>query len=342
MTDLLLSPHNDDETLFASYLLQRERPKVIVCLLGSRKAAYPLPAERIAESRAAMEILGCDFEQLYMACDPAQWDIVEMRLRTEPEPGRVWVPTPEPHGHSQHNKLARIANAIWPGRLSYYTTYRCSAHQPYERTTHGHRVEAEAGWDEQKKRALACYETQSSREGTAMHFEQPLDEYELPELRLNLGGGLNPIAGYVNIDKSTGWTFESGLSDYASSSVAAITISHTLMYVSIDEWPMVFAELARVLQPGGTVRVTEDAIGQPGSSRPKRRPGAAVATNAELVLDHLFTAGLVAGRVDADETSFVDETLIQQNYGSPPDVFHVEAVLPATSNSNLLERTAAA
>ena len=325
MTDLLLSPHNDDEALFASYIALRERPKVIVCLLGGRKKDYPLPTERAAESRTAMRILGCEFEQLWFACDPAQWDLVELRLREEPEPDRVWVPTPEPGGHSHHNKLARVAHDIWPGKLSYYSTYRCEETGWPVRTTHGHPVNVDPAWPTLKRQALDCYRTQIARAGTRMHFERSLDEYEAVGLRLNLGGGINPIAGFVNLDRSTGWRFETGLTDYATGSVEAITVSHALMYVAVEEWPFVFGEMARVLDSGGIIRITEDAIGAAGSSRPSIRPRAAVATSADLVLEHLHAAGLPGRVVAPDETSFRDGSLIQQNYGAPPDVFHVEA-----------------
>lgn len=325
MIQLLLSPHNDDEALFASYIALREQPKVIVCLLGARKQDYPHPMERVAESAAAAEILGYELEQLYLPCDPPLWDIVEMLLRQQPEPDRVWVPVPEPGGHSQHNKLARLTHEIWPGKLSYFSTYRCEESGYPIRTEHGTLVEVEDDeWPSLKHAALACYQTQIQRDGTRMHFERPLAEYEMQSLRLNLAGGINPIPGYVNLDLTTGWTFESGLSDFASDSVDAITESHGLMYVAPDDWPYIFHEIARVLRPGGTVRITQDAIGCPGSNRPTIRPHAAVATTPELVLEHLAWAGIDARLVEPDETDFVDRSLIQQNYGTPPDVFHVE------------------
>lgn len=326
MTTLLLSPHNDDEALSASYIALRERPKVIVVLLGARKKDYADPVERVAESAAAMDLLGCEFEQLWFPIDQGvDWELVEMRLRAEPVPDRVWVPVPEPGGHSHHNKLARVAAEIWPGRLSYFSTYRVNEAGWPIRTTHGQPIEEHAHWPALKRQALDCYQTQIQRSGTAMHFEQPLDEYEMPSLRLNLGGALNPISGFVNLGKETGWTFESGLGDYASGSVEAITESHALMYVELEQWPFVFGEFARVLEPGGTIRLTHDWIGGPGSGRREIRPGAALATTPDVVLEHLAAAGLAARLVDQDDTGFVDRSLIQQNYGREPDVFHVEA-----------------
>lgn len=320
---LLLSPHNDDEALFASYLCLRERPKVIVCLNGARKKHYPAPHVRAAESAAAMEILGCQFEHLPIPIDPPEWDALTARLEAE-TPERVWVPLPEPGGHPHHNRVARIAIGLWPGRVRFYSTYRVVNRWPV-RSTHGHRVAEQEGWAELKRAALACYPTQSGRQATAMHFDQPLDEYEASAIRLNLGGGINPVPGYVNLDKTTGWKFEDGLNEYPDGSVEAITVSHVLMYVPVERWPFAFAEMERVLAPGGMLRITEDAIGAPGSRRPVIRPHAQVATTADLVLAHLAQAGLAAAVVGADQTGFFDRSLIQQNYGQPPDVFHVEA-----------------
>lgn len=323
--NLLLSPHNDDEALFASYTLLRARPRVLVALDGGRKKHYPLPAARAAESAAAMAVLGCDFEHLGFACEDADWDAVEARLRLEDEPEHVWAPLPEVNGHRHHNRLAGLAVRLWPGRVSFYSTYTMVDDWPV-RSRVGELVDAELGWDELKRRALGCYATQIASPGTSMHFDQPLDEYSMSSIRLNLASGPNPIAGFVNLDKSTGWMFEEGLEAYADGSVDAITVSHALMYVPLLAWGAVFAELARVLAPGGVLRVTEDAIGAPGSTRPVIRPHAMVATSQELVLGHMSAAGLNATPVEPGCTLFVDGTLIQQNYGSPPDVFHAEGV----------------
>lgn len=324
---LLLSPHNDDEALFASYICLREQPHVVVALNGGRKRNYPVPEERVAESAAAMDVLGCDFDHLWVPCDPADWESVERRLLMlldGDEPERVWAPLPEPNGHRHHNRLAGVAIKLWPDRVSFYSTYRVINDWPI-RSTHGYPVATEADWPQLKRQALDCYATQIASDGTRMHFEQPQDEYEMRSLRLNLGGGINPIDGMVNLDKSTGWMFEDGLEAIPDRSVEAITISHVLMYVPMERWRYVFDELARVLQPGGTVRITEDAIGCPGSSRPVLRPHAAVETTPELVLHHLAVAGIDAAVVEPDETQFADRSLIQRNYGDPPDVFHVEA-----------------
>lgn len=324
---LLLSPHNDDETLFSAYVALRERPKVITVLDGGPGQKNRVdPPVRVAESAAAMEILGCDFEHLGFPVDIRDWDPVAERLAGESDVERVWAPVPEPGGHRHHNRLTQVALQVFgPERVSFYSTYRCEEPSGWPiRTDHGYPIETEDDWPSLKRAALSCYVSQIESTGTRMHFERSLGEFEMPELRLNLGGGINAIPGYVNLDISTGWTFEQGLGDYPDDSVSAITESHALMYVALEEWPYVFGEIARVLRPGGTVRITQDAIGAEGSSRPTIRPGAAVATTPELVLEHLGRAGIDADLLEPDETGFSDRSLIQQNYGQPPDVFHVE------------------
>lgn len=142
-------------------------------------------------------------------------------------------------------------------------------------------------------------------------------------MRLNLGSGGHPLDGFDNLDLP-GWRFEDGLG-YADESVEAITISHALMYVVGDDWPAVFAELARVLESGGgVVRITEDSTSDPESERFGGHPDAVTLTSPLLVLDHLRDAGLGATEVSADVSFFSDYSLIQRWHGDPPKVFHVE------------------
>lgn len=331
--ELLLSPHNDDEALFAAYTCLRHKPLVITCYDGALKAHYPTPEERVAESLACAEVLGYDYDHLWVPlAQQAPWETIERRLLLGlggEVPDRVWAPYPEVGGHRHHNGLAYLATRLWPGRVSYYVTYTCLFDEGgvvcgVERSRVGEPVPAEPGWPQLKRQALACFESQATREGTAMHFQQPLDEYVVPTLRLNLGGGYNPIPGYLNLDKQNGWQFEDGLPMLGTGSVEAITESHALMYVGLEYWPEAFAEMARVLRPGGWIRLTHDSTADPASSRRGRRRGAMVATTPELVIDHLAEVGILADEVRPDETAYSDGSLIQQNYGSPPDVFHVE------------------
>lgn len=144
-----------------------------------------------------------------------------------------------------------------------------------------------------------------------------------PMLKLNLGCGAHRLDGFVNLDKDTGWTFESGL-PYEDESVDAVTVSHALMYVALRDWPVVFSEITRVLKPGGVVRVTEDSTADPKSERFGGHPDARTLTDAPIIVDYMELAGLEARGVRADETSFRDDSLIQNWHGGEPKVFHVE------------------
>ncbi len=158
--------------------------------------------------------------------------------------------------------------------------------------------------------------------------------YEAP-LRLNLGCGTqgtrswHPMPKLVNLDKSMGWRFEDGLPDFLDGSVAGITISHALMYVPEQYWPLVFSEFARVLAPGGVVRITEDDATDPKSSRVggwKGSDPAVTLTDPAMVRKYLERAGFTAYEVTRDESLYPDASLCQAQHGEAPDVFFIEGV----------------
>lgn len=158
-------------------------------------------------------------------------------------------------------------------------------------------------------------------------------------LRLNLGCGTpntrswHPMPWFVNLDKSLDWRFEDGLADFVDGSVAGITISHALMYVAEPDWPRVFAEFARVLQPGGVIRITEDETKDPQSARhPHGWQGsqpAVTLTHPAMVRSALERAGFVAYDVSATTTHFADQSLCQAQHGEAPTVFFIEGVRPS-------------
>lgn len=157
-------------------------------------------------------------------------------------------------------------------------------------------------------------------------------------LRLNLGCGTpttrswHPIEGMMNLDKALGWRFEDGLPEFVDRSVSGVTISHALMYVAESDWPAFFAELARVLAPGGVVRITEDETSDRRSSRFGGWRGSEPAitkTTPALVRQHLEAVGLTVYDVTAETTHYQDRSLCQAQHGAPPDVFFIEGVRQA-------------
>lgn len=156
-------------------------------------------------------------------------------------------------------------------------------------------------------------------------------------LRLNLGCGdprapsWHPMPGFVNLDKALGWTFEQGLRDFVDRSVAGVTISHALMYVAANDWAKVLDEVARVLEPGGVVRITEDDTANPQSRHyPRGWRDAITKTSPAQTREALERAGFTVYDVDAGTTRYPNGSLCQQQHGSPPDVFFVEGVRDAT------------
>lgn len=152
-------------------------------------------------------------------------------------------------------------------------------------------------------------------------------------LRLNLGCGTqgtpswNPLAGFVNLDKSMGWMLEDGLGHFIDGQVSGITLSHCLMYVKEQDWPKVFAEFARVLGLGGVVRITEDWTDNPDGARYGGWQGSdpfVTLTTPDLVRRHLEQAGLVAQQCRAGETLYRDRSLCQDWHHGEPHSFFME------------------
>jgi hypothetical protein len=117
-------------------------------------------------------------------------------------------------------------------------------------------------------------------------------------LLLNLGCGAPDRPSWHPLPGFTSWTWESGLTDFATASVEAITVSHSLYLVKEEYWPATFSEMHRVLKPGGVLRVTEDdAV---NAADPRRRGGwkgsepFATVTSVAHMLGHMCRAGFEA------------------------------------------------
>ena len=148
-------------------------------------------------------------------------------------------------------------------------------------------------------------------------------------MKLNLGSGAHPLDGFTNLDRDNGWMFEAGLGDYPDESVEAVSISHALYLVALSDWPYVFSEIERVLQPGGVVRITEDATDDRRSSRYGGWNETVVTlTSRDLVRAHMEIAGLDVRDVSEVYSYFKDDSLIQRWHGSAPKCFWVEGIKP--------------
>lgn len=188
-------------------------------------------------------------------------------------------------------------------------------------------------------RVLSTYRKRKDGRNTMRGRHEHVSPSRVPgtERLLNLGCGTkgtrswHPMPGCINLDKSMGWQFEDGLPQYFDASVDGITISHALMYVAAGGWPKLFREFARVLRPGGVIRITEDDTENPASSRCGGWRGSQPAvsqTSARLVREALAAACLHSFEVTRDTSWRKDKALSQAQHGEPPDVFFVEGVKP--------------
>jgi len=158
---------------------------------------------------------------------------------------------------------------------------------------------------------------------------------------LNLGCGHagEDMPGMVNLDRNpkygdgSGWTFESGLPQYAECSVDGITISHAMMYVDMKDWQPFLREAWRVLKPNGVIRITEDVTDDPMSRHwyghhplHSSYKGRKVPVTLSLMVAKLAQAGFNSWAVREHETMFCDSRLRQNRHGGPPHVFFVEGV----------------
>ena len=163
---ILLSPHFDDESLFAAYLCLRERPLVLFCFDGApRHGTFEV---RWQEAQDATQILGCASLALRESYDTLADTLAEFT------PEHVWAPLPEEDGNTDHNFVGEVAERLWGDRVSYFSTYTDSG-----RSTAGWPVPAVPEWVELKRKALACYQSQLALPSIRPHFEGGLDEYEI-------------------------------------------------------------------------------------------------------------------------------------------------------------------
>jgi LmbE family N-acetylglucosaminyl deacetylase len=172
VTDLLLSPHNDDAELFAAYTCLRHRPHVVVCLkadVQEHRGTGITSAMREQETQCSMNILGCDWQQLPVSeTNPSEDDLEAWlrRLRKDMKPERVWAPAVELGGHSHHNMVGQSAWNIFGVRVRPYMTYKRGFGRSKGKTT----VIPTPGERSLKRQALNCYESQIRLENTAYWF----------------------------------------------------------------------------------------------------------------------------------------------------------------------------
>lgn len=171
MKSIFLAPHNDDEALFGSFTIIREKPLVVIITdswIQPNRGEKGCDAEtRWNETKKAMEILGApvirlgikdyelDFHQLcgFLANSLSGFD-------------KIYAPALQ-GGNPHHDIVHRACKTVFGDKVIEYTTY-----SPTELYTTGNtEVKPTPEEVELKEKALDCYVSQINLRSTAPHFE---------------------------------------------------------------------------------------------------------------------------------------------------------------------------
>ena len=166
MSKLLLSPHNDDESLFASYTIMREKPLVVICTDSyiQYERGDPITAEqRRNETREAMKILGAPVIFLGIKDTELTGDKLEEVLKYF-KADTVYAPAIQ-GGNAQHDIVGQVAKLVFPNVIQ-YTTYT----RDILWTQGSQEIIPTQSERIKKNQALDCYTSQINLGSTAPHF----------------------------------------------------------------------------------------------------------------------------------------------------------------------------
>jgi LmbE family N-acetylglucosaminyl deacetylase len=168
---LFLSPHNDDECLFAAYTLMREKPLVIIVTdSDAQLAEWGITAhQRREESRRACELLGVPVVFLGLKDGTLEQEKTDLKRRLEPFASQSWIHVYAPAiqgGHNDHDALGDVVSLMF-SPVSYYATYA----EAEIFTPEGREIEPTQEEVDRKNRALDCYPSQMRLPQNKRHFE---------------------------------------------------------------------------------------------------------------------------------------------------------------------------
>ena len=121
---LLLSPHNDDETLFAAYTILREKPFVIIVTdsyIQEERGDKITWDQRRRETEQALTMLGSEAHFLGIPdTDLNHFELHEILKVYDAEV--IYAPAIQ-GGHRQHDMVGEVARELWGKKVKYYATY---------------------------------------------------------------------------------------------------------------------------------------------------------------------------------------------------------------------------
>lgn len=174
---LLISPHDDDNVLFASFTCIREKPLVLVLtdsyIQPLRGDVGCSAEERWAETCKAADILGVVCQRGGLPDNDLIEEGVRQCLKKFHGFEKIYAPAVQ-GGNWQHDLIARVAKEIFGDKVIQYTTYTKT-----ELWTKG-TIEVIPTPEEKelKEKALWCYQSQINLRSTRPHFEAVIDKSE--------------------------------------------------------------------------------------------------------------------------------------------------------------------
>lgn len=166
--NLFLSPHNDDETLFGAYIIQMWEPLVLIVTdsyIQSERGEVGCDKEtRIAETRAAMQILGAQVEFLHIPDKDLNERVLVEALRGYGGFDLVFAPAIE-GGNRAHDLVGGAAVGLY-SNVKLYSTYTKTRLYPEG----VEKVGVTEAMKALKLRALECYRSQINLNTTSSFF----------------------------------------------------------------------------------------------------------------------------------------------------------------------------
>lgn len=165
---ILLSPHNDDEALFASFICLREKPLVVIATDSWKqfnRGEKNITAEvRRNESAEAMKILGCPVVFLGIPDNRLTRHALREKLEQFKDADVVYAPAIQ-GGNAQHDLIGSVALGYFKNVFQYSTYSKKNDYTRGEIEIRPTKEELEL-----KNKALDCYKSQIAYERTAHHF----------------------------------------------------------------------------------------------------------------------------------------------------------------------------
>ena len=167
---VFLSPHPDDAVLFASYLIQREKPLVVTITHPTFQGDNG--EERILEDYRAMRILGVPIMYLGIDEDKLTEELLRSKLEQFSSETIFYVPEYEKDGNPHHNLVHDTVRRMTDGYFKEYKTYSGWLDRSGDKEVIPTPEELAT-----KQKAILCYRTQIENPLTSHYFDT-LKEYE--------------------------------------------------------------------------------------------------------------------------------------------------------------------